>query len=149
MVVSGKVFASSLNGDRWLLSRDEAGGGAQVVHEANLPSGGAVTRIEVADFLRGNPAAPEHSALLRFLGAAAEAAMVGLDKKQIPLAELRRASENEVDKALLGAKVTLPLRTSYEALEFFNCMLDVLTDQREIDEATDAVRIPVGFGSNH
>lgn len=40
-----REFASSSNGDRWCLGRDEASGIAHVVHETNPPSGGAVTRI--------------------------------------------------------------------------------------------------------
>jgi hypothetical protein len=60
---------------------------------------------------------------------------------------LRAATENEVAAALEGAKVTLPLTTPYEALEFFNCMVDVLTGQREKDDAADRDRIAPGFGS--
>jgi hypothetical protein len=60
---------------------------------------------------------------------------------------LRAATENEVATALEGAKVALPLTTPYEALEFFNCMVDVLTGQRAKDDAADRDRIPPGFGS--
>jgi len=60
---------------------------------------------------------------------------------------LRAATENEVATALEGAKVALPLTTAYEALEFFNCMVDVLTGQRAKDDAADRDRIPPGFGS--
>ena len=59
----------------------------------------------------------------------------------------RAATENEVATALKGARVALPLATPYEALEFFNCMVDVLTSQRAEDEAADRQRIPPGFGS--
>jgi hypothetical protein len=59
----------------------------------------------------------------------------------------RAATENEVMAALKGAKVALPLTTEYEALEFFNCMVDVLTDQRDEDDAAASARIPAGFGS--
>ena len=61
--------------------------------------------------------------------------------------QLRAATENEVATALKGSKVTLPLTTPYEALEFFNCMVDVLSGQRDEDDATDRHRIPPGFGS--
>ncbi|MBD3774829.1 MAG: hypothetical protein IE917_15990 [Betaproteobacteria bacterium] len=60
---------------------------------------------------------------------------------------LRAATENEVATVLEGAKVALPLTTAYEALEFFNCMVDVLTGQREKDDAADRDRIAPGFGS--
>lgn len=60
---------------------------------------------------------------------------------------LRAATENEVVTALEGAKISLPLTTPYEALEFFNRMVDVLSAQREKDEAADRNRIPLGFGS--
>jgi hypothetical protein len=60
---------------------------------------------------------------------------------------LRAATENEVEAALKGAKVSLPLTTPYEALEFFNCLVDVISGQRDEDEAADRDRIPPGFGS--
>lgn len=62
---------------------------------------------------------------------------------------LREASEREVEAALKGAKVSLPLTTSYEALEFFNCMIDVLTDVRTDEDAAAKDRIQPGFGSTH
>lgn len=60
---------------------------------------------------------------------------------------LHAATENEVAAALEGAKVTLPLTTPYEALEFFNCIVDVLTGQWAKDAAADRDRIPPDFGS--
>lgn len=65
------------------------------------------------------------------------------------LEHLRNISEDAVGNALTGSRVALPLTTPYEALEFFNCMLDTLTDQREEDLAANATRIPAGFGSTH
>ena len=63
-----KEFASSSNGDRWFLGRDETTGLPQVVHQANQPSGGAVTRTSVEQFLARGPVAPEHQALLHMIG---------------------------------------------------------------------------------
>jgi hypothetical protein len=60
-------FYSSSNGDRWLLTRG-ADREALVLHQANIPSGGALTRIAIADFLGGNTEAPECRALLRLIG---------------------------------------------------------------------------------
>jgi hypothetical protein len=60
-------FCSSSNGDCWLLGRDEALEGV-VVHRANAASGGAVSRIDIAEFLSRNADAPEHRALLRLIG---------------------------------------------------------------------------------
>jgi len=60
---------------------------------------------------------------------------------------LRAASEHEVTQALNGAKVALPLTTEYEALEFFNCMLDVMTNVRVDEEEASSHRIKPGFGS--
>jgi hypothetical protein len=62
-------FATSSNGDKWLLSPADGGGRAFVEHRANEPSGGAVTRIPVADFLAGKPAGPQHDALRQLLAA--------------------------------------------------------------------------------
>ncbi len=63
-----REFASSSNGDRWYLGRDEASGVAHVVHKANLPSGGAVTHIELSAFLNRGPSAPEILGLLQLIG---------------------------------------------------------------------------------
>ena len=57
----------SPNGDTWFLARDPATGSAFVRHEANIPSGGQVTDIEIGVFLNG-PRNPEHEALLRLIG---------------------------------------------------------------------------------
>src|ERR1700757_2561635 len=58
----------SPNGDTWFLARDPATGSAFVRHQANAPSGGQVTNIDLAAFLSG-PGSPEHEALLRLIGA--------------------------------------------------------------------------------
>ena len=63
-----REFASSSNGDRWFLGRDEATGIAHVVHRANQPSGGAITHIELGVFLNRGPSAPEMLGLLRLIG---------------------------------------------------------------------------------
>ena len=58
----------SPNGDTWFLARDPATGSAFVRPQANAPSGGQVTDIELGAFLSG-PRNPEHEALLRLIGA--------------------------------------------------------------------------------
>ena len=58
----------SPNGDSWFLVRDPATGSAFVRHQANAPSDGQVTDIDLGAFLSG-PASPEHEALLRLIGA--------------------------------------------------------------------------------
>jgi hypothetical protein len=57
----------SPNGDTWFLARDPATGLAFVRHQANAPSGGQMTNIELGAFLSG-PGSPEHQALLRLIG---------------------------------------------------------------------------------
>jgi hypothetical protein len=59
---------SSPNGDRWLLSRDPATGTVFVRHEANVPSGGKLTDIDIGEFLSGGRRNPEHQALLQLIG---------------------------------------------------------------------------------
>jgi hypothetical protein len=66
-VRSEREFYASSNGDRWLLVRDEAGQ-AFVRHQANEPSGGRSTRIEIGAFLTRGPRGPEHEELLRLIG---------------------------------------------------------------------------------
>ena len=58
----------SPNGDAWFLARDPATGAAFVRHQANAPSGGNVTDIELGAFLSAS-GSPEHEALLRLIGA--------------------------------------------------------------------------------
>jgi hypothetical protein len=56
----------SPNGDAWFLGRDPSDGRAVVVHEANRPSGGKVSIIDLGAFLTfGN--GPEQQALLRLI----------------------------------------------------------------------------------
>lgn len=63
-----RQFAASSNGDSWFLGRDEDSAAAYVLHQANQPSGGARTRIEIIDFLERGRVAPEHYALLVMIG---------------------------------------------------------------------------------
>src|SRR6266481_9656289 len=62
---------SSPNGDRWHLCKD-ASGRVFVLHQANIPSGGQTSRIELGDFLtRGY--SPEQQALVQMIGTLIEA----------------------------------------------------------------------------
>jgi hypothetical protein len=63
---------SSPNGDRWLLKRDPATGNVFVRHEANVPSGGKRTDIDIGEFLSEGQRNPEHQALLRLIGTLVE-----------------------------------------------------------------------------
>ena len=63
-----KQLYRSPNGDIWSLAHDHATGTAFVRHQANAPSGGHVTDLELGAFLVG-PRNPEHEALLRLIGA--------------------------------------------------------------------------------
>jgi hypothetical protein len=60
-----KIYQSE-NGDSWWLCREASG--VFVLHQANLPSGGAVTKIELAQFLTSDRNAPEKEALLEMIG---------------------------------------------------------------------------------
>jgi hypothetical protein len=67
-----RVLYSSSNGDRWLLRRDPASGDVFVRHEANVPSGGKRTDIDIGEFLSSGQRNPEHQALLRLIGTLVE-----------------------------------------------------------------------------
>jgi len=67
-----RVLYSSPNGDRWLLRRDPASGDVFVRHEANVPSGGKRTDIDIGEFLSTGQRNPEHQALLRLIGTLVE-----------------------------------------------------------------------------
>jgi hypothetical protein len=71
MLVETRELYSSSNGDRWFLSRD-ASGRVFVKHEANTPSGGQATDIEIGEFLRRGGQGPEHQALLRLIATLVE-----------------------------------------------------------------------------
>ena len=62
------LLYASPNGDRWSLHRGEGDGDVFVLHEANIPSGGAVSPIAVGRFLTDPTPGPQHHALLRLLG---------------------------------------------------------------------------------
>ncbi len=66
--VEKRELYSSPNGDRWFLSREPATGRVFVRHEANSPSGGQVTDIDIGAFLSRGAPNPEHEALLRLIG---------------------------------------------------------------------------------
>jgi hypothetical protein len=55
-------FAVSSHGDKWILCPAESDGPI-IEHHANEPSGGAITRISIAAFLRESPSGPQHEAL--------------------------------------------------------------------------------------
>ena len=74
MPIETRDLYGSPNGDRWLLGRDPVAGRVFVRHEANAPSGGQVTDIDIGDFLSRGARNPEHLALLRLIGTLAAAA---------------------------------------------------------------------------
>ena len=77
-------FAASSNGDRWLLGRDPDSGTAYVLHQANGPSGGARSRIEIVDFLDRTRLSPEHRALLVTMGTLVSGSLVSQSKSGSP-----------------------------------------------------------------
>lgn len=60
-----ELYRSS-NGDRWTLCSEDDGR-VFVLHEANLPSGGAFKQIELPDFLSDGKAGPEQQALIQLI----------------------------------------------------------------------------------
>jgi hypothetical protein len=74
--VRTKELYSSPNGDRWHLCKD-ASGAVFVVHQANIPSGGRISRLELGDFLsRGF--FPEQQALVHMIGTLIDPDATGL-----------------------------------------------------------------------
>lgn len=61
-------FASSPNGDRWFLGKDEATLRTFVLHIANEASGGHESRSDVRVFLNSSSRGPEREALIAVLG---------------------------------------------------------------------------------
>ena len=63
----GRELYRSSNGDSWHLVREPRSGRVFVRHEPNLASGGDVSLIEIADFLKQGHG-PEQTELLRLIG---------------------------------------------------------------------------------
>lgn len=72
MPLERRELYSSPNGDRWFLSRDPATGNVFIRHEANIPSGGQQTDIDIGAFLSGPRESPERQALLHLIGTLVE-----------------------------------------------------------------------------
>lgn len=72
MPAQKRELYKSPNGDRWYLARESETGRLCVSHEANFPSGGQVTDIDIGAFLSGGPRHPEHQALLHLIGTLVE-----------------------------------------------------------------------------
>jgi hypothetical protein len=72
MATLTRTLYRSSNGDRWLLARETETGRVFVRHEANLPSGGRVTDLDVGAFLAAGPPGPQHQELLRLVGTLVE-----------------------------------------------------------------------------
>jgi hypothetical protein len=72
MGIETRRLYRSPNGDRWHLARETASGRVFIRHEANEPSGGQGTEIEIGDFLSNGGHGPEHAELLRLIGTLVE-----------------------------------------------------------------------------
>ena len=82
MPLERRELYNSPNGDRWFLSRDPATGNVFIRHEANIPSGGQVTDIDIGVFLSGPGKNPEHQALLHLIGTLVESVPpIGRDQR--------------------------------------------------------------------
>ena len=66
MSLRRKLYQSP-TGDLWSLARDPADGSPMIVHQANGPSGAALSFLSVRDFLASGANHPEHQALLRLI----------------------------------------------------------------------------------
>jgi hypothetical protein len=67
VAIQTREIHQSANGDRWFLVCDSNSGSVFVKHQANAPSGGHVTEVDIGAFLSIWPRNPEHEALLRLI----------------------------------------------------------------------------------
>lgn len=88
-------FHTSSNGDCWLLGRDDALEGI-VIHQANMPSGGNVSRTGIADFLARSTDAPERRALLRLIGSLVGDAPASRGEAKSPASDGRQAPDDDL-----------------------------------------------------
>lgn len=142
-----RKFSTNSNGDRWYLITDVVTNAPMVMYEPGHSSDDAGNLYDIESFIRNSSNSQEASDLFSFIDRIIRAINIESTSRDEFLKHLRDISEDSVDVALAGSKVALPLTTPYEALEFFNCMLDIRTGQRAADLTADATRIPVGFGS--
>ncbi len=68
MAAPRTLIHDASNDDRWFLCRGEDPADVFVSHEANRPSGGTASRIELATFLASEQGAPERRALASMIG---------------------------------------------------------------------------------
>jgi hypothetical protein len=67
----------SPSGDSWYLGREPQNGRAFIIHQPNGPSGGRLSHIELADFLKDGANGPEHQALFRLIATLVDAPPFG------------------------------------------------------------------------
>lgn len=67
MMLRRELYRSP-QGDAWFLGQEPGSGHAMVIHEANQPSGGHRTCLDLGQFLSAPAKGPEHQALLRLIG---------------------------------------------------------------------------------
>jgi hypothetical protein len=90
MNTESRELYSSPNGDRWHLCKD-ASGRVFVLHQANIPSGGQTSRIELGDFLtRGY--GPEQQALVQMIGTLIESRATSAGISVWPTANFRKVT---------------------------------------------------------
>ncbi len=70
-MINKRELYRSANGDVWFLGRDSSDGRAVIIHEANRPSGGQVSSIDLGVFLSFGDG-PEQQALLRLIATLVE-----------------------------------------------------------------------------
>jgi hypothetical protein len=90
MALDTRQLYHSANGDRWHLARDPDTGRVFIKHQANVPSGGHVTDIEVGVFL-GQGKGPEQKELLRLIGTLVDETADGQKTGAAPPKRRRRA----------------------------------------------------------
>ena len=73
MNIRTRKLYDSANGDSWYLVHDPANACVFVRHQANLPSGGTVSDIDIGTFLSRGGHGPEKQELLRLIGTLVDA----------------------------------------------------------------------------
>jgi hypothetical protein len=68
MTIHTRELYRSSNGDVWSLAKDDEADRLFVRHQANVPSGGKVTDIDIGDFLNRGGQGAEKQALMRLIG---------------------------------------------------------------------------------
>ena len=135
MTLSPVDIYRSQNGDIWQLIRDTVTGRVLVRHQANPPSGGHVTEVEVEEFLSRGGSGPEYAATRKLLATSVGEAggSAGVGGRIAPVQEEAMSGTNSFDCPRCGAGLAMSERQGIE-IDYCPQCRGVWLDRGELDK---------------